>query len=322
MSTLITGGAGFIGSRLAMALRARGERVVLLDNFDPYYDPALKRRNLEPFRSDPDVQLIEGDVRDAALMRTLVVDHAVRRIAHMAALAGVRASMDEAPRYVDVNINGSVNLLDAAHRAGVEIFVQASTSSVYGESGRTPFIESDAADRPLAPYPATKRAAELLGHSYHHLFGLNVTCLRFFNVYGPHGRPDMMPLRVMQAIRSGQPITLYNGGALRRDWTYIDDIVAGIVSALERPLGYQILNLGCGAPIAMSEFVDIVEALSGKKAIRVDIPAPASEPSITYCDNTRARRLLDFAPKVQVRNGLARTWEWLQQTQPLGVLRS
>ncbi len=312
MATLITGGAGFIGSQLAIALRAHSETVVLLDNFNSYYDPRIKRANVSIFADDPNVTLIEGDVRDVALLDRVMTDHDIRRVAHLAGLAGVRASMEECPLYVDVNVTGSVNMLDAARRHKIESFIQASTSSVYGEAARVPFIESDAADRPLSPYPATKRAAEILGHSYHHLFGLNVTCLRFFNVYGPHGRPDMMPLRVMRAIMDDQPITLFNGGSLRRDWTYIADIVAGIAAALNCPMGYEVINLGCGAPLAMTDFVDVIEQLSGKLAIRVDVPAPPSDPSITYCDNSRARRLLGFNPQTNVRDGLAKTWEWLQ----------
>jgi UDP-glucuronate 4-epimerase len=307
LSILITGGAGFIGSRLALALRERGERLVLVDNFDPYYDPALKHANLIPFEGDPHVTFVQGDVRDAALMESIVRENGVRKIAHLAALAGVRNSIHEGPRYVEVNVNGSVNM-----------FVQASTSSVYGESsttGRVPFVEDDPADHPLAPYPASKRAAELLAHSYHHLFGLNMTCLRFFNVYGPNGRPDMMPLKVMRAVLAGEPITLYNAGNLKRDWTYIDDIVDGIIAALDRPMGYQVINLGCGNPIAMTEFVDIIEELSNREAIRVDAPTPPSEPSITYCNNQRARELLGFDPKTPVQDGLARTWAWLQELE-------
>lgn len=310
MTTLITGGAGFIGSQLGLALRKSGERLILLDNLDPYYDPKLKQANLAAFQGDPDMIFVEGDVRDAALMDRLVAEHKVDRIAHMAALAGVRNSVNEAGRYVEVNVNGSVNLLEAARKHGVKIFIQASTSSVYGETEKIPFIETDTADRPLAPYPATKRAAEMMGHAFHHLFGLNVTCLRFFNVYGPNGRPDMMPLRVMSAVQQGQPITLFAGGALRRDWTYIEDIIEGVISALNRPMGYQIINLGCGSPLAMTDFVDIIEELSGKEAIRVNAPAPPSEPTITYCDNQKARELLGFAPKTQVADGLAKTWGW------------
>ncbi|MEP7285869.1 MAG: NAD-dependent epimerase/dehydratase family protein [Chloroflexota bacterium] len=310
MSTLITGGAGFIGSALASALRALKEPVVLLDNFNSYYNPALKRANVARFANDSDVTVIEGDVRNAALVNSIMEKHDIHRVAHLAAMAGVRNSVEEAALYFDVNVNGSLQLMEAACKHNVKQFIQASTSSVYGKTARVPFVEEDSADRPLAPYPASKRAAEILAHSYHHLFGLNVTCLRFFNVYGPQGRPDMMPLKVIKAICEDQPVTLYDAGKLSRDWTYIDDAVAGVVAALDCPLGYEVINLGCGAPLSMSEFVDYFEQLSGKTVERINVPAPASEPPITYCNNSRARRLLGFAPKVSVHEGLERTWQW------------
>jgi UDP-glucuronate 4-epimerase len=313
MTTLITGGAGFIGSHLAQALRARGEAVVLLDNFNDYYDPALKRANVARIAGDPGVTVIEGDVRNAALVNEVVADHGICRIAHLAGMAGVRSSVEAAALYFDVNVTGSLNLLEAARTHRIEQFIQASTSSVYGSTTRIPFVEEDAADRPLAPYPASKRAAEVLAHSYHHLFGLNVTCLRFFNVYGPRGRPDMMPIKVIKAISEDRPITLFNGGQISRDWTYVDDVVAGVAAALEQPLGYEILNLGFGAPLSMTEFVNIIEELSGKAAIRVNAPTPPSDPPITFCDNSRIRRLLGFAPTVPVQDGLARTWRWYNE---------
>ncbi|MCS7070258.1 MAG: NAD-dependent epimerase/dehydratase family protein, partial [Anaerolinea sp.] len=250
------------------------------------------------------------DITDAPLVDRLLADHGVRRIAHLAGLAGVRYSVDHGPLYSHVNTTGSVTLMEAARRHGIAIFVQASTSSVYGQAQRVPFQEDDAPDLPLAPYPASKRAAEIFGHSYHNLFGLNVTVLRFFNVYGPNGRPDMMPLRALRAILHDEPIPYYDGGRLRRDWTYIDDTVSGIAAALERPLGYAIINLGCGAPVALADFIAIYEDLLGKRAVLVDQPAPPSEPLITYCDNRRARDLLGFAPVIDLRTGLTRVLEW------------
>jgi len=317
MPVLITGGAGFIGSRLALALRSRGERLVLLDNFDPYYDPRQKRANVAALVTDSCVTLIEGDVRDAALVDRIIVEYGIDRIAHLAGMPGMRASIESGPLYVEVNVNGSVNLLEAARRHGVKVFIQASTSSVYGENTPVPFSEDEVADMPLAPYPATKRAAELLGHTYYHLFGLNVTSLRFFNVYGPHGRPDMMPLKSLRAVRDQKPITLFNAGDFKRDWTYIDDIVSGIMAALDKPLGYCVINLGCGAPLGMVDFIRIIEKLVGRPAICVNTPAPLSEAPITYCNNQRARELLGFAPTVQLADGLARTWEWLQTIEPV-----
>jgi UDP-glucuronate 4-epimerase len=297
-----------------MALLAKGQPVLVLDNFNSFYDPALKRANVAAILAQAGqsglATIIEGDIRDAALVEQIFSTHNIRRVAHMAALANVRASIEQAPLYVEVNVGGSLTLLEAARKHGLEIFVQASTGSVYGETKRIPFVEEDSADRPLASYPASKRAAELLAHTYHHLFGLNITCLRFFNVYGPHGRPDMMPLRVMNALVEGTPITIYGNGDLRRDWTYIDDVVDGVMAALEKPLGYEVINLGYGAPISINSFVDILEEYSGKTAQRQYVPPPPSELPITFCDNARARRLLGFNPQTPIHEGLAKTWAW------------
>lgn len=308
MTTLITGGAGFIGSQLAARLLQQGQPVVILDNFDAYYDPAIKRANVAALGKTPVV--IEGDIRDRALVERLFDQYGIARVAHMAALAGVRNSVEQGPLYAEVNTVGSTTLMDIARRYGLQVFVQASTSSVYGQAKRLPFSEDDAPDFPLAPYPASKRAAELFAYTYHQLFGLNVTVLRFFNVYGPSGRPDMMPIKVIESILNDRVITVYDEGRLERDWTYIDDIINGVAAALERPMGYQIINLGCGAPIPLTEFIHIYERLIGKKALTRPAPAPVSEPRVTYCDNTRARALLGFEPKTRIEEGLARTWEW------------
>ena len=313
MTILVTGGAGFVGSHLARALLQRGDRVVAIDNFNDYYDPAIKRANARELAQHPNFTLIEGDIRDTAALEALFVAHGVRRVAHLAAMAGVRESMRQPGLYLDVNLTGTFNLLEAAQRHGVDNFVFASTSSVYGETRRLPFTEDDAADRPLAAYPASKRAAELLAHTYYHLHGLNVTVLRFFNVYGPAGRPDMMPLRVMNALLDGTEIPVFNGGDIHRDWTYIDDTIQGVIAALDQPLGYEVMNLGVGAPISLREFIDVLEALSGRKLNTRDVPTPPSDPPITYCDNSKIRRLLGFNPQTRVQDGLARTWDWFQQ---------
>ncbi|MFO7320432.1 MAG: NAD-dependent epimerase/dehydratase family protein [Chloroflexota bacterium] len=313
MKTLITGGAGFVGSRLAARLLDAGDTVIILDNFNDYYDPALKRANIEALwqhASDARLHVVEGDIRDEQLVRDLFASHGITRVAHLAAMAGVRSSAEQGRLYADVNTSGTVTLLDEARKHDVSVFVLGSTSSVYGATKRIPFVEDDTADRPLAPYPASKRAAEVFGYSYHQLYGLPVTVLRFFNVYGPHGRPDMMPIRAIEAILGDQEITMFEGGTLQRDWTYIDDIVAGVVAALERPMGYQIINLGFGSPVPLTEFIRIYEELIGKRARVRTVPRPLTEPPITYCDNTRARQLLDFAPQVNITEGLARTWAW------------
>jgi UDP-glucuronate 4-epimerase len=311
MTLLITGGAGFIGSRLAVRYLAAGQPVVILDNFNDYYDPAIKRANIAALTTLPNAPImIEGDIRDEALVERIFSEHGISRVAHLAAMSGVRYSIDRAALYASVNTGGTVILLEAARRYNVSLFVMASTSSVYGDTTPAPFVEDAPADHPLAPYPASKRAAEMFGYSYHQLFGLNVTALRFFNVYGPHGRPDMMPIRTIESILKGETIQMYDGGDLKRDWTFIDDILDGVMAALERPLGFQIINLGFGSPIDLKEFIHIYEELIGKPALTRNVPAPASEPAILYCDNTRARKMLDFDPKVAIADGLAKTWAW------------
>ncbi|MBN1200594.1 MAG: SDR family NAD(P)-dependent oxidoreductase [Anaerolineae bacterium] len=313
MTVLVTGGAGFIGSHLADALLKRGEPVVVFDNFNDYYDPAIKRANAARLAAHPAFTLVEGDIRDVRTVNALFEAHDIRRVAHLAAMAGVRESIKQPRLYLDVNYTGTFNLLEAAQQHAVENFVFASTSSVYGKTGQLPFVETDTADRPLAAYPASKRAAELLAHTYHNLHGMNITCLRFFNVYGPAGRPDMMPMRVMNAVLDGTTIPVFGRGELKRDWTYIEDTVSGVLAALDRPLGYEVINLGVGAPISLREFLDAVEALSGRTLNTKDVPTPPSEPPITFCDNTKARELLGFDPQTSVFDGLAKTWAWFRQ---------
>ena len=317
MTYLVTGGAGFIGGHVAEALLKRGERVVVLDNFNDYYEPAIKRSNAARLSQYDNCIIIEGDIRDAALVDRLFSQHGVTHVAHMAAMAGVRESVNRTRLYLDVNVTGTMNLLEAAKEERIQQFVLASTSSVYGRTNQLPFVETDAADRPLASYPASKRAAELIAHSYHNLVGMQVTALRFFNVYGPAGRPDMMPWRLLEATQTGEEIKLFNGGDIRRDWTYIADTVNGVLAALDIPLGYEVINLGCGAPISLIDFVEIIEGCAGKCINTVSVPTPPSDPPITYCDNSKARELLGFAPRVSVREGLQRTWEWYRAYRDL-----
>jgi UDP-glucuronate 4-epimerase len=315
LTTLITGGAGFIGSHVAGQLLAQGDSIVIVDNFDDYYDPALKRQRLTALA--PDAPIAQVDIRDVAAVAGVFAQHDIRRVVNLAAMPGVRYSVGRARLYMDVNTTGSINLMEAAVKHDVEVFVQASTSSVYGQAKRVPFQETDAATEPLAPYPASKRAAELFAHSFHNLHGLNVTVLRFFNVYGPHGRPDMMPLKALDAILNGKPIRMWNAGQLQRDWTYIDDTVNGVIAALNKPMGYQLINLGYGEPLPFADFIGIYEELVGKTAVKVIEDAPATEPRITYCDNTRARELLGFDPQVKIQDGLARVWDWYRDTHQL-----
>ena len=317
MAYLITGGAGFVGSHVAEKLLQRGETVVVIDNFNDYYDPAIKRRNIDRLNPYEKFSLVEDDIRNVERVNQLFTEHNITHVAHLAAMAGVRASVDQTQLYIDVNLIGTMNLLEAGKAQNIKQFVMASTSSVYGKTEVIPFIETDTADRPLAAYPASKRSAELLAYTYNNLVNMNVTILRFFNVYGPSGRPDMMPWRLMEATQSGEVIKLFNGGDIHRDWTYIADTVNGVIAALDKPLGYEVINLGCGAPISLIDFVEIIEEYSGKSINTIDVPTPLSDPPITYCDNTKARELLGFAPETSVKEGLYKTWEWFRDFKNL-----
>uniref|UniRef100_UPI0035B2A04B NAD-dependent epimerase/dehydratase family protein n=1 Tax=Promineifilum sp. TaxID=2664178 RepID=UPI0035B2A04B len=304
----------FIGSHLAERLCREGRTVIGLDNFNDYYDPARKRANEQRLCAYPNFRMIEADLRDRTAMLALFAGERIRAVAHLAAMAGVRNAILNPELYVNVNLNGTQNLLDAARAAGgVENFVFASTSSVYGNTTQIPFVETDPCDRPLQPYAAAKRAAEILGYSYHHLFRLNFTVLRFFTVYGPNGRPDMMAYLLADSISKGQAIPLYDGGQMYRDWTYVDDTVAGVVAALDRPLGYEIINLGRGEPVLLTDFVEMMEELSGRKANLVDTPRLAADFVRNEADISKARRLLDYNPRVSVVDGVRRFWEWYQR---------
>jgi UDP-glucuronate 4-epimerase len=312
---LVTGAAGFIGSHVVEALLSRGDEVVGLDNFDPYYDPARKRANLAEVAAHPQAsrfRFVEGSITDRQLLQGLFGDFAPERVVHLAAMAGVRASMEQPHRYFETNLTGTLNLLEVA-RPTRSPLVMASTSSVYGNCERLPFREEEAADRPLAPYAASKRAAELLGHTYHHLYGIPFTALRFFTVYGPRNRPDMMAFKVVDALLRDKELPLYEGGQMLRDWTYVDDTVSGIVAAAERPQGYQVMNLGRGEPVLLLDFVRSLEKRVGKTARFSSKPRPDTDAQATHADITLARERLGYAPQVSVGEGVERFWAWYQR---------
>ena len=314
MTILVTGAAGFIGSHLAERLLRRGDEVIGLDNFNDYYDPARKRANERRLCAYPNFRMVEADVRDREALMRLFAAEDITAVAHLAAMAGVRDAMKYPDLYVNVDLNGTQNVLDAARAAGgVGTFVLASTSSVYGNTTQIPFVETDPCDRPLQPYAAAKRAAEILGYTYHYLFGQNFTVLRFFTVYGPNGRPDMMAYLLADSVAKGREIPLYDGGDMYRDWTFVDDTVSGIVAALDRPLGYEIINLGRGEPVLLRDFVAIMEELSGRKANLVSTPRLAADFVRNEADISKARRLLDYNPQVSVAEGVRRFWEWYRE---------
>ncbi|MGF1633533.1 MAG: NAD-dependent epimerase/dehydratase family protein [Phycisphaerae bacterium] len=312
-TVLVTGAAGFVGSRLSMRLLQQGYRVLGLDNLNAYYSLDLKMLHLRDLRDTPGFSFREVDLRDAALVSQVFEENKIDAVAHLAAMAAVRYSAKYPLLYGQVNVQGTANLLDAARQTGKPRCILASTGSVYGSDTPVPFKESAAADRPLAPYPASKRAMELFAHSFCHLYEMDITVLRFFNVYGPHGRPDMMPWKWTQQILAGEPLTLYNAGHIKRDWTFIDDLLDGFVAALNKPQGFEIYNLGCSRPVENLEFVATLSQLIGKEAKIVDTPTPRSEPLITYADISKAREAFGYEPKVSVGEGLRRFVEWLRK---------
>jgi UDP-glucuronate 4-epimerase len=310
MRYLVTGAAGFIGSHLADALLARGDEVICVDNFNDYYSPERKRRNIAAALEQPGYTLIEGDIRDEAAIDAAFATYRPDKVAHIAAMGSIPYSVRYPKLYEEVNIRGTLNVLDAARRYDARGVVLASTSSIYGRTDKIPFVETDSTDRPLAPYPASKKADEIIAAAYNASYRLPCICMRFFNVYGPRGRPDMTPYMFTDAIAHERSITLYDSGRPRRDWTYVDDIVAGVVAALDADLGYEIFNLGRGQPVMMRDLVTIIEGLVGKQARLVDAALPSNEASVTYADIAKARNLLGYHPRVSIEQGLERFWDW------------
>lgn len=309
---LVTGGAGFIGSHLTRRLLARGERVTVLDNFNDFYDPARKRANFAALEGDPPPELVEGDIRDAELVDRIFREGKFDAVVHLAARAGVRPSLEQPILYEDVNCIGTLRLLEAARHHGPETFIFGSSSSVYGTNEKVPFAESDEINQPISPYATTKRSGELLAYNYHHLYGLRISCLRFFTVYGPAQRPEMAIHKFTRLLAEGEPVTLYGDGTTRRDYTYIDDIIDGTVAALDLAPGFEILNLGGSETTALA---DLVRWLADELAVepRIEyLPDQPGDVPITYADVSKAHRVLGYAPKVPIRTGLRRFVEWYQ----------
>jgi UDP-glucuronate 4-epimerase len=314
MEVLVTGGAGFIGSHVVERLDARGDRVTVLDNFNDFYDPAIKRGNL---RGMPSVEVVEGDLRDEALVAGLL-RRGFDLVVHLAAMAGVRPSIADPMLYSDVNVRGTQILLEGL-KSGRTRLVFASSSSVYGANEDVPFREDADIHRPVSPYAATKRAGELLCYTHHHLYGTPVTCLRFFTVYGPRQRPEMAIHKFVRRCLEGRPIPFFGDGSTRRDYTYIDDIVDGVLRACERKEGYAIYNLGESQTISLSELVAAIGAVTGVEPILDRQPMQPGDVLVTYADVSKARRELGYEPTTPLRAGLELFLEWYLRKSPGGA---
>jgi len=311
MNVLVTGGAGFIGSHTVEALLQRGHRVTVVDDFNDFYDPSLKRRNAATFRGQAD--LVEVDIRDAVRLKDVFAQGRFETVIHLAARAGVRPSLAQPQLYTEVNVLGTQYLLEWARTFGVRKFIFASSSSVYGVNQKVPFSEGDPIFNPISPYAATKLSGEALCHVYHHLYGLDVVCLRFFTVYGPRQRPDLAVYKFTQAIMAGKPIELFGDGSARRDYTYIDDILQGIMACVERTFRFEIINLGESQTTPLLDLVALIERAMGRKAEARMLPPQPGDVPVTFADIAKAQRLLDYNPQVKIENGIPRFVEWFKR---------
>jgi UDP-glucuronate 4-epimerase len=310
MIFLVTGGAGFIGSHLVERLLAEGNRVIGLDNFDNFYDPALKRRNLTRALQNPKFRLVEGDLREEGILGKVFCEEKIEIVAHLAARAGVRPSIQNPLLYADVNIRGTLNLLEACKKHGVRRLVFASSSSVYGNNPKIPFAEDDPVDNPISPYAATKKAGELICYTYHHLYGIDVACLRYFTVYGPRQRPEMAIHQFTRLIHQGKKVALFGDGSSRRDYTYIDDAIAGTMGALTKKHGYEIYNIGESQTISLSELIQAIEQRVGKRALVEYLPPQPGDVERTYADIRKASERLGYRPPTKIQEGLNHFVRW------------
>jgi UDP-glucuronate 4-epimerase len=308
---LVTGGAGFIGSHLCEALLAEGAELVVIDDFNDYYDPAIKRGNIASFRDR--ITLIEGDIRDVALVDSIFASHKFDKVFHLAARAGVRPSIADPRLYVSTNIDGTLNLLEGCRASGVKHFVFASSSSVYGVNKKVPFAEDDLIQRTISPYAATKLMGEQLCSNYSNLYGIRCVCLRFFTVYGPRQRPDLAISKFTRLILDDKPIDQYGDGSTARDYTYVEDIIRGVMAAGKYTASdFEIVNLGGSAANTLAQLISGIEEITGKKATIHYLPDQPGDVPLTFADVSKAGRLFGYAPATPLRKGLERYVEWVK----------
>jgi UDP-glucuronate 4-epimerase len=312
MNFLVTGGAGFIGSHVCEQLLRSGHAVWALDDLNPFYDPQLKRRNLREVQAvAKPFAFVEGDLTNRAVLDELLASVKFDQVIHLAARAGVRPSLEEPALYQRVNVEGTVNLLEAARLSGVKKIVIASSSSVYGVNSKVPFSESDPIFSAISPYAASKLACEALGHVYHHVYGLDVVMLRFFTVYGPRQRPDLAIHKFARLIQAGKPIPVFGDGSTARDYTYITDILHGVMACTQKEFGFEIFNLGESQTVKLNRLVELLEAALGRKAVIARHPLQPGDVPLTCADISKAREKLGYNPRVKVEQGIPLFVNWL-----------
>ena len=316
-SILVTGGAGFIGSHLVDHLLATNDcQVTVVDDFNDFYDPRIKRQNIRAHLANPRYRLAEADIRDRPALESVFAEQDFDCIVHLAARAGVRPSLSQPGLYAETNINGTLNLLELARLRSIKQFVFGSSSSVYGINAKVPFSEDDPVRQPISPYAATKTAGELLCHTYSHLYGLRCICLRFFTVYGPRQRPDLAIHKFASLISSDQPIPVFGDGTTRRDYTYIDDIIAGVLAAVDfKASDYEVINLGESRTVELRELISLLERGLDANAVIERLPPQPGDVPQTFADITKARRILGYDPQIQIEEGIRRFIEWFRKSQ-------
>lgn len=315
MNILVTGAAGFIGSHVCEYFIKQKHSVVGIDNFDPFYSRKIKNLNLEQLLLNKNFQFYETDIRDKEALNSIFSSNKIEVVIHLAAKAGVRPSIESISEYYDVNVNGTVNLLESMKTFGIMKMLFASSSSIYGNNAKVPFSENDRVDNPISPYASTKKSGELLCHVYSHLYNFDITCLRFFTVFGPRQRPDLAIHKFTKLIDEGLALPFYGDGNTSRDYTYIDDIVNGISCALNSIGGYRIYNLGESRVINLKNLVETIEQLLGKKAILKFLPLQPGDVKTTYADISKARNEIGYAPKFDIESGIGEFIKWYEKNK-------
>ncbi len=306
---LITGGAGFIGSHLTGKLLSQGERVIIVDNFDPYYSEKIKRKNIQNYLNHSSFTLVEGDIRQRKTLEDIFEEYPVTKVVHLAARAGVRGSIEDPFIYEDINLKGTLNLLETCKNYSIESFIFASSSSVYGNS-KVPFSEDSPFLSPISPYGVTKLSGEILCQTYHHLYRIPILCIRIFTAYGPFQRPEMVVHKFTRLIYREMEVPVFGEGKYKRDYTYIDDLIEGIVLALKYHPRYDIINLGSSCPVDLSTLISLIEENIHKKARIRYLPPQPGDPFVTFADIRKAQKLLGYQPRVSIEEGIARFCRW------------
>jgi UDP-glucuronate 4-epimerase len=315
LKILVTGGAGFIGSHMVERLLQLEHEVVVIDNFDPFYDPEIKNRNLRIARDDKNFKLYKEDIVERLALYKIFSKHEFDMVIHLAAKAGVRPSLKDPTGYYRVNVEGTINLLEECKRCHIYKFIFASSSSIYGNNRKIPFQETDSVDFPISPYAASKKAAELFCHNYSYLYGINIFALRLFTVYGPRQRPDLAIHKFFSLLEQDQEIPLYGDGRSSRDYTYIEDIIQGVLKSIERVNGFEIINLGESKTIKLIDLVELIEKITGKSTRKKYLDMQPGDVLHTYADISKARSLLDYRPSTDMETGLKNFYTWFRSVR-------